>query len=130
MKKLLNRFAKWLEGKTQPVVKSGQYYYTGVRETPWWYPLWPNEPVTGSPSPTPAEKVTVTPNPPETIDCETCRCMVKKENAVRGKGEVRTHGPSYVGICQAMLDIPITGEYLHTPWYCKACAPKKKKKTV
>lgn len=54
------------------------------------------------------------------VDCETCGCQIKKENAIAGEPFIRQRGRwvdnSYYG----------SEDYIHYPYYCKKCAPKKK----
>jgi len=58
--------------------------------------------------------------PPETVDCITCGCMVKKSNAVAGPDRIenvkgyptRYFVPIYTGEKEVVND-----------WYCKRCAP-------
>lgn len=66
-----------------------------------------------------------------TVDCEVCGCMVKKLIAVRGKGVIKQIEPSYefglptLGYILSFMNME--SEYLHTPYYCKRCAPKAEK---
>lgn len=60
-------------------------------------------------------------NIPETVDCEICGCMVRKEVAVKGKSEVRER---FNGRLFSLFFIHAEDEYLYTPYFCKRCAPK------
>ena len=72
---------------------------------------------------------------PETIDCDTCGCTIKKELAVRGESRVQVEyewahevwkrycGPS---VSNMGLFAPNTREVVYTPHYCKRCAPTAK----
>lgn len=63
----------------------------------------------------------------ETVDCETCGCMVNKSIAVKGKSEIRNCAPLIITLDgHDYAGSYPTVEYIHTPYYCKRCAPKKK----
>jgi len=56
------------------------------------------------------------------VHCETCGCLIKKEDAIKGRAEVRTkhtiQSCVYVGV----------EEVVYHPYYCKVHAPKQSKK--
>lgn len=52
---------------------------------------------------------------PDTVDCETCGCMIRKEKAIRGKSKIMGVPP--------LWRTPYWE--LYTPYYCRRCAPKK-----
>jgi hypothetical protein len=62
-----------------------------------------------------------------TVDCETCGCMIRKEKAVRGASIVRRMYERYEPLMQALTreDRIMVGldfrEELYTPHYCKRC---------
>ncbi len=61
------------------------------------------------------------------VACETCGCAVVTEKAIRGKSEVRKRYPdrlSSSGWGMTILSYPPTEDYIYTPHYCRACAPK------
>lgn len=51
--------------------------------------------------------------------CEICGCLVENSKIIKGKSEIRTkeHYIHYPSITKKI-------EYIHTPKYCKHCAPK------
>ncbi len=53
-----------------------------------------------------------------TVDCEVCGCLVAKDNAMKGKTEVRT----YVSDSSSWVKL-----YPFTPYYCKRCFADKRK---
>jgi hypothetical protein len=60
------------------------------------------------------ERCHLKPTPPKQYTCETCGCLIAPEFAVAGEKEIRQK-KFYVE------------DYIYTPHYCKACAPKGKK---
>lgn len=52
-------------------------------------------------------------------ECEVCGCLVENSKIIKGKSEIRTkeHYICYPSITKKI-------EYIHTPKYCKHCAPK------
>ncbi len=52
------------------------------------------------------------------VDCGVCGCLVAKDNAMKGKTEVRT----YVSDSSSWVKL-----YPFTPYYCKRCFADKRK---
>lgn len=69
---------------------------------------------------------------PDTVDCEVCGCMVNKTKAIKGAGIIKDNsrrGEPYMRpVYVAMGLAPMNAQYIYYPHYCKAHAPKKKKK--
>jgi len=59
------------------------------------------------------------------VDCETCKCLIKKENAFRGKSIIKKKRGLYIIIDH---EEPPSEEYVHERYYCHRCKPKRKKK--
>ena len=57
-------------------------------------------------------------NKAELVTCEVCGCLVEREKAIKGKGEIR----------QKDINLCYTRDYIYYPWYCKSHAPKSAKK--
>jgi len=55
----------------------------------------------------------------ETINCETCGCMVRKDIAIKGKAELKEK--FNIGIAGYFE----TYTYMYTPYFCKRCAKEK-----
>ena len=49
------------------------------------------------------------------VKCEKCKCLIFKEDAIKGKDEIR----------KTFLSLK---KYIYTPYYCHRCVPKKLKK--
>jgi len=58
----------------------------------------------------------------ETVECETCGCLLNKETAIRGPGEIRKlpTRADFLGTIWAYED------GIYYPWYCKVHPPKPK----
>lgn len=63
---------------------------------------------------------------PNLIPCSTCKCLIRKEDAISGKSEIQYKTEGH--------ELPFSGykvtkreEYIFTPYYChsKDCKPKK-----
>jgi len=64
---------------------------------------------------------------PEMVSCESCGCLVLKENAVEGEAVVKRKGFSIDELTVAVMferDLR-DNKYIHTPYYCKFCAPEE-----
>lgn len=55
----------------------------------------------------------------DTVPCEKCGCMVKRDMAIAGRDEVR--------VCSWSLFVNEPPKYIHTPYYCRVHAPKGRK---
>ena len=55
----------------------------------------------------------------ETVECEMCGCLLNKETAIRGPGEIRDRWVSLEGC----LGAEARDEFIYHPWYCKVHAP-------
>ena len=57
------------------------------------------------------------------VTCESCGCLLLKENAVEGKSEVLDLLEyNYIGCFDYRLE---KVKKIHTPYYCKFCAPEE-----
>lgn len=63
------------------------------------------------------------------VPCETCECLLQKENAIKGKSVIKLSKPKgYIKhSCMSGEEIRHPKEYIHTPYYCKTHAPKERK---
>ena len=61
------------------------------------------------------------------VSCESCGCLVLKENAVEGKSIIKRKNFTLDELIEsAMFAIDLKkSEYIHTPYYCKFCAPEE-----
>ncbi len=62
----------------------------------------------------------------EITTCETCKCLIRKEDAFIGDPEIRyrTYG-SISDILSAMNTSSYRDNYIYTPYYCLKCKPKR-----
>ena len=63
---------------------------------------------------------------PDLVECETCGCAIKKETATKGESIIKKYELPYFMMRSCFRDED-TEEHIHTPYYCKRCAPKDKK---
>ena len=59
-----------------------------------------------------------------TVECETCGCLLNKDTAIRGPGEIRDRWVSL----ERCPGAEARDEYIYYPRYCKVHAPKPPKK--
>jgi len=60
---------------------------------------------------------------PETVECEKCGCLLKKETAFKGPGEIRRKESRVDETFHRWADYI---DYIHYPYYCKVHKPKVK----
>ena len=62
------------------------------------------------------------------VDCEVCKCAIRRENATKGEGEVRQRDLySTIALSYLLPLPPITQDYIYYPYYCEIHKPKAKK---
>lgn len=61
------------------------------------------------------------------FDCETCGCMISKDKAIAGEDQVWTRIEYNVYLPNGGWMPQREVKFIHTPYYCKKCAPKEKK---
>ena len=63
---------------------------------------------------------------PDFVSCEKCGCAILRDNAIKGKAEIRTkQEPVYfVGSHESYKIRDENVDYLFYPYYCKLHAPK------
>ena len=54
------------------------------------------------------------------IECEICKCLLFQDATINGKEIIKTRKKTYLWHTYEEL-------YIHTPHYCKRCAPKSLK---
>ena len=59
------------------------------------------------------------------VKCEKCKCLIFKEDAIKGKKEIRKR--IEVAEITNILYRDIEKDYIYTPYYCHRCTPKKLK---
>jgi hypothetical protein len=59
-------------------------------------------------------------NKEDITKCETCKCLIAKEDAIRGKSVIRER--KYFNQCY----YPSYREEIYTPYYCHKCKKEKK----
>ncbi len=67
----------------------------------------------------------------EIVTCETCGHLFLKENSVKGTNALRTRKerrPNGMTGLYGAYFYEIEVEYIHTPYFCRRCAPKENKK--
>lgn len=66
------------------------------------------------------------------ISCSTCKCLIKKTDAVKGESRVESNIPVTFDWCSRCEEKAIQlkeenrNETIVTPYYCLRCKPKKK----
>lgn len=67
-------------------------------------------------------------NKKDLVECEKCKCLLKKESAIRGKSEVREREKTdsiavSIDWNNGTVKYP-QEEYIYTPYFCRRCGKK------
>lgn len=60
------------------------------------------------------------------VECETCKCLIKKQNAIKGKKEIKAKQTSVGYDVFYNVTIYQDTDYIHTPYYCLKCKPQNR----
>jgi len=129
MKKLINRFGKWLYSRTSEQFETVD---AGLNASDF---LFDRRFKTIGHRIESLEKCSI---PTPLVTCENCGCAVIEASAIKGKPEVRETSPAQKamysisdafksGLFGRPIKTPVPEYFLFYPHYCKACAPKGQK---